>query len=209
MARRQRPARPAWTPNQLVAHNIAKARLLRGLTQDQAAEACEPYLGKRLSPASWSALERSVDGARIREITADELVGFARAFDLPVGFFLTPPSAWDGHVVATPDALPDGLAPIELFDVVIGTPENLAEWEDFLQSWPDPRHRVRVQPDGTMENLGRLEKDVHPRLRGPAALRARLLLRDELGDIDNARDLLARLIAVLDDLDVAPGEPKG
>ena len=204
MARRRRPARPAWTPNQLVAHNIAKARLLRGWTQDQAAEACEPYLGKRLSPASWSALERSVDGGRIREITADELVGFARGFDLPIGFFLTPPSAWDGHVVATPDAAPDGLAPIELFDVVIGTPENLAEWEDFLQSWPDPRHRVRVQPDGSMENLGRLEEDVHPRLRGPAALRARLLLRDEFGDIDNARDLLARLIAVLDDLDVAP-----
>jgi hypothetical protein len=204
MARRRRPARPAWTPNQLVAHNIAKARLLRGWTQDQAAEACEPYLGKRLSPASWSALERSVDGGRIREITADELVGFARGFDLPIGFFLTPPSAWDGHVVATPDAAPDGLAPIELFDVVIGTPENLAEWEDFLQSWPDPRHRVRVQPDGSMENLGRLEEDVHPRLRGPAALRATLLLRDEFGDIDNARDLLARLIAVLDDLDVAP-----
>ena len=102
MARRPRPARPAWTPNQLVAHNIAKARLLRGWTQDQAAEACEPYLGKRLSPASWSALERSVDGGRIREITADELVGFARGFDLPVGFFLTPPSA--GTV--TPSRLP-------------------------------------------------------------------------------------------------------
>src|SRR5215213_7679585 len=190
MSRRQRPARPAWTPNQLVAHNVAKARLLRGWTQDQAAEACEAYLGKRLSPASWSALERSVDGGRIREITADELVGFARGFDLPVGFFLTPPSVWDGHAVATPDAAPNGIAPIELFDVVIGTPENLAEWETYLMSWPDPRHRVRVQPDGSMENLGRLDEDVHPRLQGPAALRARLLLRDELGDIDNARDLL-------------------
>jgi hypothetical protein len=206
MPRRQRPARPAWTPNQLVAHNIAKARLLRGWTQDQAAEACEPYLGKRLSPASWSALERSVDGGRIREITADELVGFARAFDLPVGFFLTPPSAWDDHVVATPDAGRDGLAPIELFDIVIGTPENLSEWEDFLQSWPDPRHRLRVQTDGSMENLGRLEDDVHPRLQGPAALRARLLLRDELGDIEKARDVLTRLVAVLDGLDKPPRE---
>jgi hypothetical protein len=209
MPRRQPPARPAWTPNQLVAHNIAKARLLRGWTQDQAAEACAPYLGKRLSPASWSALERSVDGGRIRETTADELVGFARAFDLPVGFFLTPPSAWDDHVVATPDAAPGGLDSIELFDVVIGTPENLAEWGDFLQSWPDPRHRLRVQPDGSMENLGRLEEDVHPRLRGPAALRAGLLLRDELGDIDNARDLLTRLIAVLDGLEEPPGEAEG
>ena len=127
MPRRKQPAPPAWTPNQIVAHNIAKARLLRAWTQDQAAEACAPYLGARLSPASWSALERSVDGGRIREITADELIGFARGFALPVGFFLTPPSVWDGHVVNTPDAGSDGLEPLELFDVVIGTPESLAE----------------------------------------------------------------------------------
>ena len=144
MARRRKPpkpAPPAWTPNQIVAHNIARARQLRGWTQDQAAEACAPYLGARLSPASWSALERSVDGGRIREITADELVAFARAFDLPIGFFLTPPSAWDNHVVATPDAGEDGLEPIELFDVVIGTPENLAAWEQYLLSWPSPLHQ--------------------------------------------------------------------
>src|SRR5262245_58602585 len=106
MARRKTsaPTRPSWTPNQIVAHNLAAARRLRGWTQDQAAEACAPHLGARLSPASWSAIERSVDGGRIREITADELVAFGRAFDLPIGFFLTPPSAWDNHAVATPDA---------------------------------------------------------------------------------------------------------
>src|SRR3546814_9800750 len=98
--------------------------MLRSWTQHQAAEACAPYLGARLSPASWFALERSVDGGRIREITADELVAFARAFDLPIGFFLTPPSVWDNHVVSTPDAGPEGLEPLELFDVVIGTDEK-------------------------------------------------------------------------------------
>jgi hypothetical protein len=89
-----------------------------------------------LSPAAVSigGQRRSVDGGRIREITADELVAFARAFDLPIGFFLTPPSAWDNHVVATPDAGEDGLEPIELFDVVIGTPENLGAWERYLLS---------------------------------------------------------------------------
>lgn len=201
MARRTRSARPSWTPNQIVAHNVAKARLLRGWTQDQAAEAAAPYLGARLSPASWSALERSVDGGRIREITADELVAFARAFDLPIGFFLTPPSVWDEHVVATPDAGPDGLDPIELFDVVIGTPENLAEWESYLKSWPSPAHRVRIAPDGTMENLGREEADVHPRLAGPAALRAALLVRQQFGDLDAARDVLERLTTLLAELD--------
>ncbi|MGQ0615753.1 MAG: helix-turn-helix domain-containing protein [Acidimicrobiia bacterium] len=200
MARRKQPPVPTWTPNQIVAHNLAKARLLRGWTQDQAAETCAPYLGARLSAASWSAIERSVDGNRIREVTADELVAFARAFGLPIGWFLTPPSAWDNHLVATPDH-PDGLEPVELFDVVIGTPENLAEWEQYLHSWPSPGHRVRLQPDGTMEVLGRTQDDVHPRLAGPAALRAGLLLREQLGDIDAARDVLQRLTTILDDLD--------
>lgn len=204
MPRRRPPAQPAWTPNQIVAHNISKARLFRGWTQDQAAEACAPYLGARLSPASWSALERSVDGGRIREITADELVAFARAFDLPIGFFLTPPSAWDNHVVATPDAGPQGLEPIELFDVVIGTDDNLAAWEQYLLSWPSPGHRVAIHDDGTIENLGRIQADVHPRLAGPAALRAKLVLRDQFGDLDEARDVLARLVAALDDL----GQPE-
>jgi hypothetical protein len=210
MARRRKsskPAFPAWTPNQIVAHNIARARILRGWTQDQAAEACAPHLGARLSPASWSAMERSVDGGRIREITADELVAFARAFNLPIGFFLTPPSAWDNHVVATPDAGTDGLEPIELFDVVIGTPGNLAEWEQYLLSWPSPEHRVRIHPDGKMEDLGRVEPDVHPRLAGPGALRARLLLREQFGDLDQARDVLRRLSGILDALDEPETEP--
>jgi hypothetical protein len=158
-------------------------------------------IGARLSPASWSALERSVDGGRIREITADQLVAFARAFDVPIGFFLTPPSAWDNHVVATPDAGEDGLEPIKLFDVVIGTPENLAAWEEYLLSWPSPLHRARIGPDGRMEELGRLEPDVHPRLADPAALRARLLLREQFGDLDQARDVLSRLSTILAALD--------
>jgi hypothetical protein len=199
--RRKRPVSPAWTPNQIVAHNISKARLLRAWTQDQAAEACAPYLGTRLSPASWSALERSVDGGRIREITADELVGFARAFDLPIGFFLTPPSAWDNHVVDTPDAGPNGLDPIELFDVVIGTDENLAAWEQYLLSWPSPEHRVAIHDDGTIENLGRVQDDVHHRLAGPAGLRARLALHEQFGNLAAARDVLTRLAAALSDLE--------
>lgn len=201
MARKKQPAVPAWTPNQIVAHNIAKARLLRGWTQDQAAEACEPYLGNRLSTASWSALERSVDGTRIRQIDADELVAFARAFDLPIGFFLTPPSAWDGHVVATPDAGPDGLEPVELFDIVIGTPDNLAAWEQYLLSWPAPGHRVRLHDDGTAEDLGRVQDDVHPRLAALTTVRARMLLREQFGDVDAARHVLATLGDVLDILD--------
>src|SRR3546814_20955185 len=107
--------------------------MLRSWTQHQAAEACAPFLGARLSPASWSALERSVDGGRIREITADELVAFARAFDLPIGFFLTPPSPWGTPVVPTPAAGPQGPQPIELSDFRFGSAplrgQGGPEWE--------------------------------------------------------------------------------
>ncbi|MBA2283325.1 MAG: helix-turn-helix transcriptional regulator [Acidimicrobiia bacterium] len=209
MARRSRPAqRPTWTPNQIVAFNLSKARLLRGWTQTQAAEALEPYLGTRLSPASWSAMERSVDGGRIREITADELVAFARGFELPVGFFLTPPSAWENHAVRTPDTGEHGLEPIELFDHIIGTDESLAEWEQYLKSWPAPGHTITIAPDGTVANSRRIQEDVHPRLAGPAALRARLLIQQQFGDLDAARRVLERLATALDQLGDPETEPQ-
>src|SRR6202521_4633198 len=79
-----------WTPNQVVAHNLTRARLLRGWTQDQAAEALAPYLGSRLSLASFSAIERSIAGTRVKQFTADELVALSRAFDLHLGWWFTP-----------------------------------------------------------------------------------------------------------------------
>jgi hypothetical protein len=209
VARRSpRPSRPTWTPNQIVAHNLTKARQLRGWTQTQAADALEPYLGTKLSGASWSAIERSVDGGRIREITADELVAFGRAFELPIGFFLTPPSGWDEHGVNVPDAGPDGLDGIELFDVVIGTEESLAEWETYLKTWPAPGHVATIAPDGTVAKTRRVQEDVHQRLAGPAALRAGHLLRQQFGDLDAARTVLQRLATLLDELgDDGIGDP--
>jgi transcriptional regulator with XRE-family HTH domain len=192
-----------------VAFNISRARLKRGWTQDQAAEALAPFLGARLSTASWSAIERSVDGGRIREFTADELVAFARGFDLPLGWFLTPPPASDDIRVAAPDTKDKGLDPRQLLDVVLGTPESLAEWEQVLLTWPSLAHRARVGPDGKMEPLGRVDADVHQRLEGSARLRARMLLRDQLGDLDHARDVLTRLTELLEELDDPPNPTTG
>ena len=59
MSPRKLGMRRTMTPNQIVAHNVARARALRGWTQEQAAEALAPYLGAKLSGASFSALERS------------------------------------------------------------------------------------------------------------------------------------------------------
>ena len=114
------PAHESWTPNQIVAYRIAEARKLRGWTQEAAAQALEPFLGTRLSPASFSAIERSFQGGRIRLFDADEIVAFARGFGLPIGWFLTPPPRHREVRVATPDAGRDGLDPMILIDLVLG-----------------------------------------------------------------------------------------
>lgn len=199
--RRRRPSPRLWTANQIVAFNVVKARLLRGWTQEEAAHALAPYLGTLLSTASFSAIERSVDTGRVREFSADELLAFARGFRVPLAWFFTPPSFWEGVGVATPDAGEEGLDPLVMLHAVLGTPETLADYKQHLLSWPDPRHRMRVHADGTMENLGRVAEDVHPLLDDLLRLRAQRQLRDRFGDVDRARDVLTALTALLDELD--------
>lgn len=197
---------PAWTANQIVAFNVAKARMLRGWTQEEAARALAPHLGTLLSSASFSAIERSVDGGRIRQFSADEILALARGFRLTIGWFFTPPSAWEGVGVATPDGGRDGLDPMVMMDHVLGTPEMLDDWKSYLFSWPDPRHRLRVYADGRTENLGPVQEDVHPRLDGLLRLRVGRLLRDRFGHVDKAREVLESLTALLAELDEGPLE---
>jgi hypothetical protein len=111
------------TPNQIVAYNLAQARLWKNWTQEEAAEHLAPYLGTTWSKASFSAAERSVDGQRIRQFSADEIVAFARGFGLPVGFFFLPPPRGAAPMpirLAGPDNPMRGIPPAELIDVVFG-----------------------------------------------------------------------------------------
>jgi hypothetical protein len=112
------------TPNQVIAYNLAQARLWKDWTQEQACEALEPYLGKRWSKANYSAAERSVDGTRIRQFDADEIVAFARAFQMPIGWFFLPPPPWASPGVPaklqTPDAERFGAPLALLADLVFG-----------------------------------------------------------------------------------------
>jgi hypothetical protein len=79
------------TANQLVAHNLRRARLLRGWTQEDAAKRLEPYLGKLWSKATFSAAERSAEpGTRAREFSADEILAFTRVFGMSLGWFFLP-----------------------------------------------------------------------------------------------------------------------
>jgi len=202
--RRRKQSLHLLTVNQIIAFNVAKARLLRGWTQEEAARAIAPYLGKLLSPASFSAIERSVDAGRVREFDGDELLAFARGFRVPLVWFFTPPSTWDGVGIATADAGDEGLDPLVMLHAVLGTPETIPDYKQYLFSWPDPRHRLRIYADGRTENLGPVSEDVYPLLDELVRARAQRLLRDRFGGIEGAREVLESLTAVLAELDDSP-----
>lgn len=113
------------SPNQVVAFNLAEARTLRGWTQEKAAVELEPFVGARWSKATFSAAERSVDGQRVRQFTADEIVAFSRCFRVPIGYFFMPPRPSQSE---TPLRLKSGENPwggitlAELVDAIFGKP---------------------------------------------------------------------------------------
>jgi hypothetical protein len=148
----------------------------------------------------FSALERSIDGGRIRQFSADDLLALARAFEVPIGWFLTPPPRQEQVDVATPDH-PKGMAPDVLLDAVLGTAETLAAWDDVLRVWPLFTSRVRVSADGSLQHLGRVDPDVHTRLDDLAAARARIAARRQFGDLDAAVEALDRVRELLGVLD--------
>lgn len=135
-----------YTPNQLVAYNLRRARELRGWTQDQAAKAIEPHLGERWSSASYSLAERSTDRPdRIRNFTADEIVAFCLAFELPLAWFLFPPDP-DPHgrlPVIAPSGVKEGREPLTglLIELVFANDEGQAllakRLHDLLAAYPE------------------------------------------------------------------------
>ena len=102
------------TPNRLVGYNLARIRRERGWTQDVAAEHLEPHLGTLWSKAVFCQAERSVAGTRVRAFTADEIVAFARAFEVPLSWFFMPPDVGELGVRRSDQ-------PKDLLDVLFGT----------------------------------------------------------------------------------------
>lgn len=134
-----------FTPNQVVANNLRRARNLHRWTAEEAAEHLEPYLGERWSKVVWSAAERSVRGERIRQFSADDLVAFAAAFQLPISFFFQPPS--DVEAFAAPGAQ-ELLSADELIEVAAG-PEVAQEQARFLLKMFG--HELGVEPERSEE----------------------------------------------------------
>jgi len=136
MPRKREPATyGGLTASQVVAYNLAQARSIRGWTQEEACAALEPFVGRRWSKATYSAAERSMDGIRVRQFDGDEILAFARAFKLPLGWFFMPPAPQD---VAALGGRPDRALPT-LADLVFGDAEARAwidlRWGAWLDQW--------------------------------------------------------------------------
>lgn len=202
--------RRTMTPNQVVAHNLARARALRGWTQEQAADALAPYFGGRLSAASFSAMERSAwTPLRIKVFSADDLLALSRGFDLPIGYFFTPPPPGDDIGLHAPDAGTKGLDPIVLLDAILGRPDNLDPWKQDLLAYSAS---TAPMPRSKHEKPSVSPSDLAQRLEPLVALHAQARIRHTLGDLDEASDLLERLAEALRLLDEAaatgtPNEP--
>ena len=202
MARRKNEN--AWTPNQIVAYRIHEARRMRGWTQEQAAAELEPYLGTKLSTASFSAIERSFAGGRIRQFNADEILALSRGFRLPIGWFFTPPPVMENIDISTPDAKGGGWEPLLLVDAILGNPDTLPEWEEALRLWSWSPRRMRIYDDGRVEDRGPMVEDVYEGIDAFVKGRARVRLGELLGDVERAKEVLAGLVELLDDLDDVP-----
>jgi hypothetical protein len=98
-----------------------------------------------------------------------------------------------------PDATTMGLDPIVVLDAILGTPENLSYWIDDLLAFA-ASHGPHA---GKGEEAGISPADLHERVAALANLRARALLRNALGDLDGAVEVLERLADAIRLLDAA------
>jgi transcriptional regulator with XRE-family HTH domain len=129
------------TANQVVAYNLARIRKARGLTQEQAAERLAPYVGAIWSKKVYSAAERSYDGGRVRQFTADDLTAFSLAFGVPLWFFLVPPKPEDRGGAVGVQSGERSLTWRETFGVITGTGSlgatMMRVWELPAEDRPD------------------------------------------------------------------------
>jgi hypothetical protein len=129
------------TINMLVGYNLMRARKALNLSQDEAADRLEPFLGARWSKNVYSAAERSFQGARVRQFSADEIAAFCLAFDLPVAYFFLPPPAADRGDDA--DGVTSGGQTVSWHDLLTG----LLSPDGALSLLP----RIRELPAGEAE----------------------------------------------------------
>jgi transcriptional regulator with XRE-family HTH domain len=143
--------------HQLVGYNLQRIRKATGLTQEQAAERLETYLGVRWSKAVYSAAERAYDGKRVRQFTMEEVTAFALAFGVPVNYFLLPPKVED----RTADEVEVGhyyLRWPQLLTVMFGGHQATAMGPRFDElppnERPDPMYKLAAMGLGSWVTVG-------------------------------------------------------
>ena len=195
------------TPNQVVAERIAYARKLRGWTQEEAAERLAPFIPVRWSPVTFSIVERSVDGKRIRQFTADDLVALSRAFEVPVSYWFTPVWTIDFPLIVTPD-YPDGLSTSLLVAVILGDETGFDTWANEILAWGARQPGERNPATGqTLDHVEPLP-DMHDWINTFVRLRGEMAVARQFGDLDAAKDGLTRVLGLLE-LISTPTPPPG
>ena len=180
--------RRTYSPNQVVAFNVGRARALRGWTQEQAASELTHYLEKRLSRASYSAIERSIGGGRVKQFSADELVALARGFRLPLLWFLLPPPLDDDPGLHVPHTTSRGIEFTEYLDVVFGTTETQGPYREALRQWA---------ADAVDEGL---VQKVERQLASLDKAETEALIAESVGDLPAAQETLRRAADLLTEL---------
>jgi transcriptional regulator with XRE-family HTH domain len=148
-----------WTASQVVAHNLARARELRGLTQTEVAQRLSRFTGSKWSQTTVAQAEGSIGGQRVRQFTANELVALARTFDLPVLFFFMPPDDGVGRLVT--DDAKQGLPWEYLLVLLLGHRDSFpvladraAHWSHLLTQAIDiPRADALPEPDPILAGI--------------------------------------------------------
>jgi len=176
------------TANQLVAYNLARIRKALGLSQEQAAELLEPYLGERWSKAVYSAAERSYHGKRVRHFTADDLAALALAFGVPVTYFLLPPRPDDRPADA---AFTVGTAELPWsapFDVMFGGQNRTVVSQRVFELPPGERPTPRSHASEMVTQLSAMRHSIWDKPTGPITADDPRLRMAEWSGTSNAED---------------------
>lgn len=119
------------TVHQVVAYNFRRIREMYGWTQSYASQRLEPFLGYKLRQAGVSAIERTLDGDRTRNLDVSEVIAFAQCFQVHLGwFFMPPPDMVDRPIeVLGQDEYDRPLAAAYLLEPVVG---RQPPWQQFV-----------------------------------------------------------------------------
>jgi hypothetical protein len=129
-------ATPTLTVHQIVAYNFTRARQALGWTQVETSDRLQPFLGYKLNQAGVSAIERTFDSDRRRNIDVAEIVAFSRCFGVPLGWFFIPPAGHATDLIEPVQTKPDtdNMVVADLIALIVGTPEG---WHAFVNEIAD------------------------------------------------------------------------